>query len=82
MCAGPVSSWRLAEPDPPKHVRFGSLADIGQSIRDVRFAPKADMCSVKIDVCFVPIADLPAGLLRPGNHAKKRFAVRRATDLP
>jgi hypothetical protein len=31
-------------------VRFGSLADIGEPIRDVRFAPEADMLSVSIDV--------------------------------
>jgi hypothetical protein len=40
------------------NVRFGSLADIGQPIRDVRFAPKADMLSVEIDVRFVPLADI------------------------
>ena len=30
---------------------MGSLADIGQPIRDVRFAPKADMLIVGINVC-------------------------------
>ena len=40
------------------NVRLGSLADIGQPIRDVRFAPESDIFSVKIDVCFVPKADI------------------------
>ena len=40
------------------NVRFGSLADIGQPIRDVRLPSKADMFSVEIDVCFVPEADM------------------------
>jgi hypothetical protein len=33
------------------NVRFGSLADMGQPIRDVRFTPKADMFSAEINVC-------------------------------
>jgi hypothetical protein len=32
-------------------VRFGSLADIGQPIRDVRFTPEADILVVGINVC-------------------------------
>jgi hypothetical protein len=30
---------------------FGSLADIRERIRDVRFTPEADMCIVGINVC-------------------------------
>jgi hypothetical protein len=33
------------------HVRYGSLADIRERIRDVRFILKADMLSVGINVC-------------------------------
>ena len=40
------------------NVRFGSLADISERTRDVRFAPRADMFSVEIDVCLVPITDI------------------------
>jgi hypothetical protein len=32
-------------------VRYGSLADIGGQISDVRLLPKADMLSGDIDVC-------------------------------
>ena len=31
-------------------VRFGSLADIGEGFRDVRFTPKADVLSLSMDV--------------------------------
>jgi hypothetical protein len=40
---------------PCPNVRFGSLADIGQRIRDVRFAPKkADIRQRIKNVCFLP----------------------------
>ena len=39
-------------------VRFGSLADIRERIRDAALPPKADMLSVGIDVCKVPEADM------------------------
>ena len=42
----------------PSDVRFGSLADIGLPIREVRLPPIADMFGVEIDVCFVPLADI------------------------
>jgi hypothetical protein len=34
-----------------QNVRFGSLADIRQPIRDVRFTPEADILIVGINVC-------------------------------
>jgi hypothetical protein len=46
-------------------VRFGSLADIGQRIRDVRFAPESDVLIVGINVCQVPLADINC----PASHS-------------
>jgi hypothetical protein len=40
-------------------VRFGSKADMGLPLIDVRFtAPKADIAEYDWDVRFVPIADI------------------------
>ena len=47
-----------------RNVGFGSLADIGQPIRDVRFASESGHFSVDIDVCYVPIADIPRACQR------------------
>ena len=52
--AQPLSCLESSSTMSPGHVRLGSLADIGQLIRDVRFTPKADMFSVEIDVRYVP----------------------------
>jgi hypothetical protein len=37
------------------HVRFGSLADIGLTLIDVRFTPKADIVQHGGNVRFVPL---------------------------
>jgi hypothetical protein len=41
---------------------FGSLADMSQCNRHVRFTPKADMCSATRYVCFGPEADVDTNL--------------------
>ena len=37
---------------------FGSLADLGARIRDVRFTPKSGHVTAGINVCLVPEADV------------------------
>src|SRR5262249_4260486 len=42
----------------PRHVRFGSKADICGAKSDVRFGSKADICVAKSDVRFTPVSDI------------------------
>ena len=65
-----VSRPMVALPCGRPDVRYGSLADIGQPIRDVRFTPKSDMLIVCINVCFVPEADIDAD----AGHTEPRGA--------
>jgi hypothetical protein len=44
----------------PGNVCYGSLADIGVEISDVRFTPKADTLTGGLDVRYVPEADADA----------------------
>src|SRR5262245_19508695 len=58
------------------NVRFGSLADIGQPIRDVRITPEADMLIVGINLLSASsghLAPLAGSVLIP-SHAALRFS--------
>ena len=46
-----------------EHVRFGSLADIGEGFQGCPLYPqKRTYFIVGVDVCYVPITDIPTGM--------------------
>ena len=58
------------------NVRFGSLADISEGFRDVRFTPKSGHAQRGIDVYYVPIADITEAAAGAGasSMASQSFA--------
>jgi hypothetical protein len=58
------------------NVRYGSLADIGGALADVRF-PEADMLIVGFNVRYVPEADIELRRGRRSGFTKSRQSYAR-----